>query len=343
MGSAGDEYLKNALQNRSLWATDGNVSWKKIKNRMDSGAVYYGSSSRILAEQVQHLLLRLGIQSTIRINKKEDYRDNYHVWVQGATHILNFLQNVGCYGERGKIIPEMIEAIEKIETNTNLDVIPKEAWKLIIETEKEAKGISWRTFSTKMNIAFNGSGLFKNSIGRERLQKIATVLESEKIANLANSDIYWDEIASITPREIEDVYDATVPKFSNFTTNDIIVHNSIEQDADMVLFLYRPEYYGITQDMEGNPTVGTGEVLIAKHRNGALKDVKLRFIGKFTKFENMEGDAFNFSPTTNGQNKPTGGFISSKVNNAPTNQDTSNGLNTFSNSGLTRTDDEPPF
>ncbi|TAE17061.1 MAG: replicative DNA helicase, partial [Bacteroidetes bacterium] len=296
-----------ALFLKHLWATDGNVSWKNIKGRMKSGAIYYGSTSRVLAEQVQHLLLRLGIQSTIRVNKKEGYRDNYHVWVQSAEHILNFLQKVGCYGKRGEIIPEMIEAIAQIETNTNLDVIPKEAWKLVIEAEKNANKMSWRTFSSKMGIAFNGSGLFKSSIGRERLQKIATVLESEKIANLAQSDIYWDEITDITPLGEEDVYDATIPKVSNFLANDYILHNSIEQDADMVLFLYRPEYYGITQDLDGNPTAGTGEVLIAKHRNGALKDVKLRFIGKFTKFENLEGDSFNFSPSANGQNKPAGG------------------------------------
>ncbi|TAE10234.1 MAG: hypothetical protein EAZ95_15030, partial [Bacteroidetes bacterium] len=63
------------------------------------------------------------------------------------------------------------------------------------------------------------------------------------------------------------------------------------------------------------------------------------------KFENLEGDSFNFSPSANGQNKPAGGFISSKVNNAPASNDTNtNGFNSFSNnSGLTRSDDEPPF
>jgi replicative DNA helicase len=333
-----------ALFLRHLWATDGNVSWKKIKNRVDSGDVYYGSTSKTLVEQVQHLLLRLGIQSTIRVNKKEGYRNNYHVWVQGAENLLAFLTQVGCHGERGKIIPEMIETIQKIKSNTNLDVISKEIWKLHIEPAKNAKKMSWRTFSDKMEIAYNGSGLFRNSIGRSRLEKIAQVLESETLQNLANSDIHWDEITDITPLDEEDVYDATVLKFHNFTTNDIIVHNSIEQDADMVLFLYRAEYYGITQDLDGNPTAGTGEVLIAKHRNGALKDVKLRFVGRFTKFENLEGDAFNFSPANNGQNKPAGGFISSKVNNASANTDTNNGFSSFTNNtGLTRTDDEPPF
>ena len=57
----------------------------------------------------------------------------------------------------------------------------------------------------------------------------------------------------------------------------------------MVLFLYRPEYYGITEDEIGNPTQGLAEVVVAKHRNGSLDSAMLRFIGKYTKFTDLEG------------------------------------------------------
>jgi len=70
--------------------------------------------------------------------------------------------------------------------------------------------------------------------------------------------------------------------------SDLRESGSIEQDADMVIFLYRPEYYGITEDMDGNSTEGVGEVMIAKHRNGALENVPLKFIGKYAKFENLD-------------------------------------------------------
>ncbi len=336
-----------ALFLKHLWATDGNISWKKIAGRVDAGAIYYGSTSKTLAEQVQHLLLRLGIQSTIRINKKIGYRDNYHVWIQSVENQLSFLNLVGCYGKRGDIIPDMIKILETIEPNVNLDVTPKEAWKLFIEPAKNEVNKSWRTITKEMNVSYNGAGLFKRGIGKNRLNKIATILDSDKLKNLAEAAIYWDEIISVTPLGEQDVYDATVEGVHNFTTNDIIVHNSIEQDADIVMFLYRPEYYGITQDLEGNPTGGTGEVLIAKHRNGALKDVKLRFIGKYTKFENMEGDSFNFASNNNGngQARPANNFISSKVNTAPNTSD--NGTTNFnsfnSNNSLKKSDDEPPF
>ncbi|SMG28077.1 replicative DNA helicase [Sphingobacterium psychroaquaticum] len=82
--------------------------------------------------------------------------------------------------------------------------------------------------------------------------------------------------------------------------SDLRESGSIEQDADMVLFLYRPEYYGLTEDEEGRPTAGVGEVIIAKHRNGETGIVPLKFVGKYVKFVDLEedfagagGDSFN--------------------------------------------------
>lgn len=80
--------------------------------------------------------------------------------------------------------------------------------------------------------------------------------------------------------------------------SDLRESGSIEQDADMVVFLYRPEYYGITEDEQGNPTKSSGEVIIAKHRNGSLDSVQLKFIGKFTKFCDLDYDeSYGASPS----------------------------------------------
>jgi replicative DNA helicase len=70
--------------------------------------------------------------------------------------------------------------------------------------------------------------------------------------------------------------------------SDLRESGSIEQDADMVIFLYRPEYYGITQDEEGQSVQGIGEVILAKNRSGSLETVQLRFIGKYTKFADLD-------------------------------------------------------
>ena len=66
--------------------------------------------------------------------------------------------------------------------------------------------------------------------------------------------------------------------------SDLRESGSIEQDADVVQFLYRPEYYGITEDSEGDSMLGLGYLMIAKNRHGASKDIPMQWIGKCTKF-----------------------------------------------------------
>ena len=76
--------------------------------------------------------------------------------------------------------------------------------------------------------------------------------------------------------------------------SDLRESGSIEQDADIVMFLYRPEYYKITVDEEGMPTQGVGEVIIAKHRNGSVGTAKLKFIGKYTKFADFDAPSSSY-------------------------------------------------
>ena len=71
---------------------------------------------------------------------------------------------------------------------------------------------------------------------------------------------------------------------------DLRESGAIEQDADMVCFIHRPEYYKIYEDEKGNSLVGLAEIIIAKHRNGAVGDVRLRFKSEFAKFMNIEDD-----------------------------------------------------
>ncbi|MCB0748105.1 MAG: DnaB-like helicase C-terminal domain-containing protein, partial [Ignavibacteriae bacterium] len=70
--------------------------------------------------------------------------------------------------------------------------------------------------------------------------------------------------------------------------SDLRESGSIEQDADVVIFLTRPEYYGITQFADGESTEGIAEIIIGKQRNGPTGDVKLKFIKDFARFENLD-------------------------------------------------------
>jgi len=80
--------------------------------------------------------------------------------------------------------------------------------------------------------------------------------------------------------------------------SDLRESGAIEQDADIVCFIYRAEYYKIDQDSEGNSTLGMAEFCIAKHRNGALKDIPLRFIGKYARFEDVDSNSYDDQENT---------------------------------------------
>ncbi len=176
-----------------------------------------------------------------------------------------------------------------------------------------------------------------NSEGGNRVQEISAISRSLKIIakELAVPIIALSQLS----RAVETRGGDKKPVLS-----DLRESGSIEQDADMVTFLYRPEYYGLQFDEDQNPTAGVGEVIIAKHRNGSLETVKLRFIGELTKFTNLDrsgynfagendNDAFNIQPNSNfdaGFNSPPTITRGSKMNDDPD-------YFAFDNS------DEPPF
>jgi replicative DNA helicase len=134
----------------------------------------------------------------------------------------------------------------------------------------------------KQTITYSEVALSGHFRSRERGLEVTNIVQSNEPLAIANSDVYWDEIVSIIPDGEEEVFDLTVPNLHNFIANDIIVHNSIEQDADLVIMLYRDEYYS-----PDTPDRGIAEVIIAKHRNGPTGTVKLLFEPQFTKFKNL--------------------------------------------------------
>ncbi len=105
---------------------------------------------------------------------------------------------------------------------------------------------------------------------------------SETPEQHTSSGVCWDEIASIAQAGEEEVYDLTVEGLHNFVAETIIAHNSIEQDSDLVVFIYRDEYYN-----DDSPDQGLAEVILAKHRNGPTGTEKLSFLKRYTKFADL--------------------------------------------------------
>ena len=106
------------------------------------------------------------------------------------------------------------------------------------------------------------------------------ISRSDTIAT--TGEVCWDEIVQLEPDGIEETYDLTVEGLHNFVANDVIVHNSIEQDADLVFFIYRDEYYNEESDQQG-----LAEVILAKHRNGPTGSEKLSFLKRYAKFADL--------------------------------------------------------
>ena len=271
-----------ALFLRHLWATDGCILTSK---KSYYPAVYYASSSGKLSTGVQSLLLRLGINATLRVvSQGQKGRDQYHVVVGGKPDLEKFINLVGAVG---KYKQEGLQSINLYinnsgKANTNRDLIPKEVWKMHVNIAREEMRLTTRQMQASLGMKYCGTSLYKNAIGRDRAYKLSEILKSMDILNLATSDIYWDKVKAIDLFEEELVYDLTVPNLANFVANNLYVHNSIEQDADLVINLYRDEYYN-----PETPDRGVAEIIIAKHRNGPVGTVKLLFEPRLTKFENM--------------------------------------------------------
>ncbi len=283
-----DEKIKLFLKH--LFATDGNISFKKMPGRLTAGAIYYATSSEKLAFGVKHLLLRLGIHASNRAVYQGKYRPMHNVHIEGSEMQLKFCRTVGCAGQRGKIIPKLIATLEKITPNTNVDVIPSQAWQLYVTPAKKLAEVSWRGLADSLEIQYNGSALQATGISRKRLEKIAVILGSDSLQKLSESDVFWDKIVSITPLGEQEVFDATVPENHNFVADDFVVHNSIEQDADVVMFIHREDKYNENSD---KPNIA--EIMIEKHRNGPTGKIELYFDDRTATFLSIEkGDFSDF-------------------------------------------------
>src|SRR5262249_43968900 len=140
------------------------------------------------------------------------------------------------------------ESLDEIKTfmvtstaNTNRDVIPNSIWREYVFPAMQEQGITTRQMKAGIQTAYCGSRIYNQNVSRGRAARVAKAVNSEYLSRLAESDIYWDEIIKIEFEQEEEVFDLTVPVFHNFMGAKSFIHNSIEQDADVVCFIYRDE------------------------------------------------------------------------------------------------------
>jgi replicative DNA helicase len=119
---------------------------------------------------------------------------------------------------------------------------------------------------------------------RSRIGRIAEVLGDADLEMMATNDVFWDTIVSIESMGHQPVYDATVMESHNFIANGISLHNSIEQDSDVVILLHREDAYE-----RESPRAGEADLIVAKHRNGPTATVTVAFQGHYSRFVDMAG------------------------------------------------------
>ncbi len=135
-----------------------------------------------------------------------------------------------------------------------------------------AKQVTQRDTAALRGTTYGGSAHFKFSPSRATVASYAQLLDSPELTSAAESDIFWDRVISIESDGEEEVYDLTVPGPSNWLADGVVTHNSgaIEQDADLVMFIYRDEYYDKESERQGE-----ADIIFAKHRNGRVGEVVL--------------------------------------------------------------------
>ncbi|GIJ66175.1 replicative DNA helicase [Virgisporangium ochraceum] len=259
-----------------LWATDGSVTV-----RGNVGRVYFSSTSRRLIDGVASLLLRFGISGRIKAVQPDGYRTQYTLDISGRDDQLRFLREISVHGGRSASCLALLALLEKVRSNTNIDTVPREVWDRV-RTALADQQMTHREFAAATGTQFCGSTLWKHAPGRERLSRVAAVLGNADLELLATNDVLWDEVVSIDPIGEQEVYDATVLGLHNFIANGIAVHNSIEQDADVVILLHRDDYY----DKE-SPRAGEADFIVAKHRNGPTDTITVAAQLHLSRFVDM--------------------------------------------------------
>ncbi|MDO8624557.1 MAG: DUF853 family protein [Candidatus Diapherotrites archaeon] len=213
---------KLALFLNRLFSCDGSIY--RVNNRKKNWCISYTSSSPKLIQQVQHLLLRFGILSTLRektVKTNGKLFDVFELVVYGE-NVLKFASEIGFFGQKTIRQEQALAEMTGLARNPNTDTVPREVW-------NQFEVPNWAETGRKIGYSSPKSLIHSKNYApsREKLLRLAMVEENKGIQLLAQSDIFWDEITGIQEiNEPTEVFDISVPTYHNFVANDIIVHNS---------------------------------------------------------------------------------------------------------------------
>ncbi|WP_330475396.1 replicative DNA helicase [Terrabacter sp. C0L_2] len=240
-----------------LFALDGEIT---VDEEAREGRIVLRHASRRLLDDVAHLLLRFGISTAVAARD-----DIWELDVRGVDDQRRFLQEIAVHTEKSEAAELLLQIVRE---RSGADV-PEDA----AVATRSSRRVGFRAEDIADGV------LDDNGMSLERLEEVFHSLDLDLEA--AN-DVLWDDVVTIEPDGVEEVFDATVIGTHNFIANGIAVHNSIEQDADMVILLHREAAYE-----KDSPREGEADLIVAKHRNGPTDTIVVAFQGHFSRFTNM--------------------------------------------------------
>jgi replicative DNA helicase len=259
------------------------VDVKAAKRRVPKSLFRLSTPSPRLVEDVSRLLLRFGISTRTVIREGGQGTVGgegtaYRLVVSGLDSQRRFLQEIGVTGQYAAAAERLLAIVREREAATpGAEAVPEDVWTSMREVMSE-------------RAADRARGARDGDVGgpgpaadrRERLGRVVAVLDSAELDLHAVNDVVWEPVVSVEADGVEQVFDATVVGGHNFVANGVAVHNSIEQDADMVILLHRDEAYE-----KESQRAGEADLIVAKHRNGPTDTIVVAFQGHYSRFTNM--------------------------------------------------------
>jgi DNA polymerase-3 subunit alpha len=210
-----------------MWDGDGHVN-------AEDRSTYYATASKRLAQQVQHLLLRLGILGRLRdvtFGYAGGPRVGYQVFVTGVENLRPFAAHVGRHlvapAKRAAMAAMPLDAV----SGPSKDLVPVGPVRALARAAKTRRGAPWSVVEAGADVSARdlypvGTNPSKIGFTRAVVNRLAKYFGDAALERLGDNDVLWDRVVSIEPAGEQRTYDLEIADTHNFVANDIVVHNS---------------------------------------------------------------------------------------------------------------------